>query len=321
MKLLITSDIHLNDSQKDSVRFELFPWLAKQQSTHKTDASFILGDLTVEKDNHSSVLVNQLIEGLMILKPPVYILKGNHDYIREDLPFFNFLSAIDGITFCTEPEFLKKYNVYMVPHQLTQAALDKALKATPEGCLVFMHQTLTGAISDTGSRLTGMALTPNKAHTLCSGDIHVPHKCEGVTYIGSPYHTRHGIDYIPRVLLLDGDKEIDLYFPAPKKLSLTIRDISELPKLEKGDQLKLTLELPRSEAVEWANHKKAILEHCKQNEVEVYGLELKVAQARKRPRLDSQSGNKSNTDYFQAFCASEKVPAQMKAAGLEFIGT
>jgi hypothetical protein len=187
-----------------------------------------------------------------------------------------------------------------------------------------MHQTITSAISETGARLTGLTVPPNKARALLSGDVHkpqvcIPHISMPVTYIGSPYHVTHGNDYKPRVLLLDNDKEIDLYFPAPKKLSLTIRDLSEMPKLAKGDQVKVTMELARSEVVEWANHKKAILDHCKQHEVEIYGVDLKVEQARKRPRLEEPSTNKSNSDYFQAFCAAEKVPEQIKLVGLKII--
>jgi hypothetical protein len=319
MNFLLTADIHLTDSARDAVRFRLFPWLAKQQEIHKVDATFILGDITHHKDRHSSSLVNQVVEGLVQLQPPVYIGMGNHDYIRDDLPFFKFLSNIDGITFCSELTLLHKYKAAIIPHQPDQAAFDTALKRVPECWHGFCHQTLTGAIGDTGGRLTGLTV-PHRAGKLYSGDVHTPHVCENVTYIGSPYHTRHGIDYKPRVLLLKDGKEENLYFDAPKKLSLTIRDISEIPKLKKGDQVKIVMELARSEAVEWENHKKDIIDHCKQNGIEVYGLRAEVAQPRRRARLIEPSKNKSNLDYFQAFCVTEQLPAQIKTAGKSFIG-
>lgn len=319
--MLLTADLHCTDNPRDAYRFKLFDWLAEQQAIYKTRGTFILGDLTNEKDKHSSMLVNQLIDGLTKLRPPIYIPKGNHDYIKEDLPFFKFLSNIEGITFCVEPTFIKELKVFMIPHQNSQQALDKALTMAPEGCLVMMHQTLTGAISDTGSRLTGMTVTPNKARKLYSGDIHVPHECESVTYVGSPYHTRHGTNYKPRVLLLNDDKEVDLYFPAPKKLSIRIRDLSEMPPLEKGDQIKVVFELPRSEKVEWIRHKQAVLDYCKEKGIENFGTEVEVPQARKRVRLDNQpSRGKSNQDYFKAFCAAEKVPLQIKDAGQNLLG-
>jgi len=338
MTLLLTSDLHLTDAPRDAYRFNLFPWMAKQQITHKTKATFILGDLTNDKDRHSSVLVNKLVDGLKKLKPPIYILKGNHDYIREDLPFFQFLNAIDGIKFCTELTLIEDLQIVMMPHQLNQAALDNALKRVPDRWLVMMHQTLTGAISETGARLTGLVVPSNcKAKALFSGDVHVPHnikynRSDGqynvVTYIGSPYHVRFGDQFSPRVILLDGNgcdklhnggRQTDLYFQAPRKLSISIRDLAEMPELKKGDQVKVTLELPRSEAVEWANHKKSIIDYCKDKGIEVYGTELRVAQARKRQRLDDTPTNRSNLDYFKTFCLSEGIPIQMQKIGLELM--
>src|SRR6266436_2974897 len=203
MKFLLTADIHLSDNPRDAYRFELFTWLRQQQETYKTDAIMILGDLTTEKNNHSAELVNKIVGGLRLLNPPILILKGNHDYIREDLPFFKFLNSIEGITFCTDPSYIEEYNIYMVPHQTSQAAFDTAFLKAPQGCLLTMHATITGAISETGARLTGLTVPPNKARALYAGDIHKPQKNGQVTYIGAPFHIRHGDQYEPRVLLLN----------------------------------------------------------------------------------------------------------------------
>src|SRR5882724_7118261 len=97
MKWLLTSDLHLSDKPRDAYRFGLFPWLAKQQKAHNVDAIFILGDLTENKDRHSAKLVNQTIESLLTLRPPVYILRGNHDGIDPGSPFFKFVNSIEGI--------------------------------------------------------------------------------------------------------------------------------------------------------------------------------------------------------------------------------
>lgn len=323
MKFLITSDIHLNDAPKSSYRFGLFPWLAKQQEIHRPDALIIAGDLTDEKDYHSSSLVNQTVDGFRKLKPPVYTVRGNHDGIDPNNPFFKFLNEIPGIIFCINTTIIEKYKLALIPHQPNQAALDKAFKQVPDGFLAITHVMFTGAISETSSHLTGLAVPPSKARKVLSGDIHRPqtiHTPNGdVTYIGSPYAVRHGDHFEPRVLLLDDWNEINLSFPAPKKLSLTIRDVSEIPSLKKGDQVKLTLELDRSEVVEWLNHKKNILEYLKERNVEVYGIKLKVAQKRKRPTIDNSQTGKSNLDYFKSFCLAEQVPANIKQAGLDLI--
>ena len=80
MTWLFASDLHLSDRPKDRYRFGLFKWLAEQQQKHQITATFILGDITDRKDNHSAVLVNKTVNSLLTLKPPVYILKGNHDF-------------------------------------------------------------------------------------------------------------------------------------------------------------------------------------------------------------------------------------------------
>jgi DNA repair exonuclease SbcCD nuclease subunit len=326
MKFLMASDIHLTDSAKDKYRFDLFPWLAQQQKIHNTDAIIIAGDLTNDKDFHSSVLVNKAIDGFKLLKPPVFIDRGNHDGIDPTNPFFKFLNSIPGITFCINTTVIEEYGMVLIPHQANQTLFNEAFKTVPEGFLAVLHQTVTGAISETGSRLTGLAVPSigRRARAIYSGDIHKPQTVETeggpVTYIGAPYHCRHGDQFDPRVLLLNKDKETNLYFPAPKKLSLTIRDISELPPMKEGDQLKFTLELDRSEVVEWVNHKKNIIKWCKDRGIEIYGSELKVAQRRRRPKLTEEVGIiKSKSDYFAAFCLSEQVPLNIRKAGGEIL--
>jgi hypothetical protein len=333
MKLLFFSDTHFTDLPRDSYRFKIFPWLHKQQCLHSPDLTLCLGDLTEHKDGHSSILVNSLVEGLKQLRPPVVILRANHDCIDPNMPFFKFLSSIEGITYCTDFTLLNDYEIAMIPHQRTQAEFDTKISQVPKGWGICCHQTFDGAIAETGSRMAGFSgslIAQKKPRWVYSGDIHKPQvlNFSGVSlaYIGAPWHCRYGDQYIPRVLFRDDDSETDLSFPAPSKLSLTIRDISEMPELKKGDQVKVTLELARSEAVEWKAHKQAVLDHCKNAGVEVYGIDIKLPAPRKRIKLDgnepaSDWGKKSNEDYFQAFCGIEKVPVQIKLAGAKLIGS
>ena len=97
MNWLLSADLHLSDRARDSYRFGLFPWLKKQQQKNKVDATFLLGDLTQEKDRHSSALVNRIVEELLTLTPPVYVLRGNHDGLNPNSPFFKFLNSISGL--------------------------------------------------------------------------------------------------------------------------------------------------------------------------------------------------------------------------------
>lgn len=322
LTILITSDIHLSDRPRDAYRFGLFRWLRKQQEKYKVEALFCLGDLTDSKDRHSAKLVNALVDGLKCLRGPIYILKGNHDYVDPDNPFFRFLNELDGVTFITHTMGVS--DIHCIPHQPDQAALDTAFLSAPEGGLVFCHQTFTGAISETGRALTGLSLPPNKAMGVYSGDIHVPHVVNtpngNVTYIGAPYHIHFGDEYTPRVLLLNTDlKATDLHYPSPQKVSKTIRHPSELDTLTAGTQVKLTVELTRAELVEWANLKKQVLDYCKSRQLEVYGIELKAPAPPQRRGLKAIKG-KTDEGYFSAFCNAENLDKYRREMGLKLIG-
>jgi DNA repair exonuclease SbcCD nuclease subunit len=325
---LITSDTHFSDKPRDSYRFGLFPWLLAQQAKYKPVAIFILGDLTEGKDRHSSQLVNKVIDGLTSLRPPVYILRGNHDCINADLPFFQFTNCIEGVHFISQPMRLLGrpiMNIFMIPHQSNQEAFDEACSQIPQGWGVMIHQTVAGAIAETGAPLAGLQwpVMRHKPRWVVSGDVHKPQQVGPVTYSGAPYQVRFGDQYLPRVLLMDdeGNKR-DLHFPAPKKLSLQIRDAEEIVRnkiiLTNGDQVKITIELTREEVVEWAKHKQQVLQACKDHGLEVYGVELKVASSVKRERIKPKAG-KTNAEHFQSFCVAEAVPSQMKAAGVKLL--
>lgn len=321
--LLLTSDTHFSDKPRDECRFGLFPWLAKQQEIHKPELTFVLGDLTESKDRHSAVLVNRIIDGLMLLKPPIYILRGNHDGLSVDSPFFEFLNNIEGIYFITKPTYINKY-IYMVPHQPTQELFDAAIRKAKPNFGLLLHNTFEGAIAETGARLSGLRaslIEESKPRWCYSGDVHKPQQCGPVTYIGSPFHVRFGDNFNPRVLLVDVEgKETNLYFECPRKLVLNIRDAEEIETnkmLRPKDQVKVVLELTKEEVVEWAMYKESILNACHNHQLEVFGVELKVNPGVKR---GVKSKGRSNEEYFREFCLTEKVPSQVKEVGNKLLG-
>ena len=319
LKYLLTSDLHFTDNPRDNYRFELFDWLLQQQKQYNVDATFILGDLTDGKDRHSSVLVNRIVDGLKFLKPSIYIPMGNHDYINPDMPFFYFLDHMN-IWFHPRPFALDCFKIYLIPHQPDQASLDAAFKQMPAGWTVMCHQTFAGAQSETGMPLTGFKLPPNSASAIYSGDVHAPQivtTANGdIVYCGSPYHVRFGDNFKPRVLLIEHGKVKNLYFPAPKKVHCTVRDVSELPILNSGDQIKVDMELTREEMVEWENHKSAIHKFYQDAGVGVYGTKLVPPQITLKDRSQAtKSTTKSNAHYFSAFCSAEKVPSMIKKVG------
>lgn len=320
---LITSDIHCTDQPRDAYRFGLFDWMNTQQKKHQVEATFILGDLTDLKDKHSANLVNAVIAGLKKLKPPVHIPMGNHDYFNPLMPYFHFLNHMN-IHFYVDVTPIDHLKLVMIPHQLSQECLDEAFARVPAGWGIMCHQTFTGAHSESGTPLTGYTLPKNSARFILSGDVHAP-QCVStpngdVIYCGSPYHVRFGDNFTPRVLLSEHEEYHDLYFPAPKKLHVTVRDVNELPNLTDGDQIKVDMELTREEAVEWENHKAAIYEKCHSMGADVYGATMLLPAGRAIDRSSATKvAAKSNTDYFAAFCGTEKVPSAIKTVGSNFL--
>ena len=277
MTWLLTSDLHVTDRPKDEYRWGLFEWLAKMQRRHVVDYTFILGDLTDKKDNHPSALVNRVIDGLSQLKPPVYILMGNHDYIAHVRPFFKFLNCIEGLHFVAEPTFLRDLGLSMIPHMPDQAHFDAACDQMPQNSALMCHATITGASSETGMPLTGLSASPIRRFrrsAMWAGDVHRPQtlKC-GLTYVGSPFRIRFGDDFTPRVLLVDEKtgKSTDLHFQCLQKHGLHIKKPEDIlaVDLRRGDQVKIDIELGREDLVGWATIKARILSICQERGVEV----------------------------------------------------
>ncbi len=327
MTWLATADLHLSDRPKDQYRFAIFDWLARQQQKYKVDATFVLGDLTDRKDNHSSALVNRVIDELLKLRPPVYILRGNHDGVDPSNPFFRFLQTIEGLDFVVEPTVLPN-GVAMIPHQPDQAALDRACGIVrPSMAGVMMHQTLDGAMAETGTRLSGLrcplieAMRPARVwQRWYSGDIHTPQRLTGgLTYAGAPYHVRFGDDFEPRVLLI-GNTETDLHFPCLRKWTIrTGKEFVPTPRVRKDDHVKIIATLPPEEVVEWAAIKRRILDTCREMEVQVFGVELEIdGEVHKRVSGD-RVHSRSPKDIFNSFCKHEKMAANIKQVGEEFV--
>jgi Calcineurin-like phosphoesterase len=325
MTWLFSTDLHLTDRPRDAYRFGLFKWLSKQQERHKVTATFLLGDITDSKDRHSSALVNRIIDELIQLKRPVYILRGNHDGLSPQSPFFRFLSCIEGIKFIVRPTFDGDLGVAFVPHCVDQPTFDAACGGIPSKInALLLHNTFDGAIAESGSRLTGLSASPIevlKPARVYAGDVHKPQQCGPVTYVGAPFHVRHGDQFEPRVLLLKGEHEQDLHFECPRKLILTVRDPDEIAgKAKRGDQVKVIVELAREEAVEWHEHKSRVLAACKEGGLEVFGIEMKITSGKRRERIELEAAHaKTPSEIMKAFCATEGVASNVKQAGLELI--
>lgn len=325
MSYLLIGDLHLTDRPRDAYRFDIFKWIVKQQAKYKPEATFIMGDLCDQKDRHSAALVNRIVDELGRLSA-VYILMGNHDYIDPKTPFFKFLSKLKGVFFFAEPCIFG--NVAVIPHCREQDRFDAACEKIGEqegrADYLLVHNTFSGAISETGKELSGFSTGQiqfvNPKYGVFAGDIHRPQHTDNITYVGSPYHIRFGDDFEPRCLLLERDLVTDLHFDCPRKWKLAVRDADEILKdkrLLAGDQVKITVELAREEAVEWQNYRNQIKDACERKEFEVFGIDLKVNTFKKKNK-DVKVGH-DPVSILGAFCKSEGTSSQIHEAGLSIL--
>lgn len=219
MATLITADLHLNDNPRDQYRHDWFQLaLPSYIKKYAIDRLLILGDLTEEKNRHSDWLVNQIVDTLFALGKlcPVIILRGNHDYINPEYPFFAFASRIQNVTWINRPRELG-YELWL-PHT-RDFENEWEIDRFSEFKLIYAHNTFQNARSEHGFQLDGIPLSVfRKSNTVISGDVHVPQTLGPVTYVGAPYTIDFGDDFEPRVLrLYDGNHFESIRCAGPQK--------------------------------------------------------------------------------------------------------
>ena len=273
MSAIITADIHLTDKSRDEYRWGLFDWLLTQEA----DELLILGDLTDDKDRHSSILVNRVCRAVEKLEEKFrqIILKGNHDYIDPSHPFFRFLGSSSDITYIADPAVL---DLSIGKATFVPAGAAWGTFKLHQTAYLFTHATFSGAKAENGTTLTGVdpAVLDGFEGKVYSGDIHVPQK-KPVEYVGAPYHIDFGDNFEPRLVRIDNKgRASDLHYPdAPKKRVFDILHPDDLTEenARKGDYVKVRCHLRRADYTEWHSYKEMIAAICEKREWLLFGCE------------------------------------------------
>ncbi len=269
MTTLVTADLHISNTPRDSYRWTWLKKLPALLRKEKVELLIILGDLTEEKGLHSAELVNGLVDGLHQAAGvcPLIILQGNHDGFSVTNPYFAFLRRIEGISWVGQPTPMR--DLKNVPAPVSRS-LGRAIfiPFSPnygrdwtninfkEYDRAFMHQTFTGAVSDSGFKLEGIPLSYfPKNLQIISGDIHKPQTLGQVTYVGSPTTIDFGDNFEPRILLIESNGKLrSIPCTSPQKRLVEVKSIAELAKqhqLNAGDILKVRLEIAPDQHAEW----------------------------------------------------------------------
>jgi len=336
---LFTADFHLTSRPCDEYRWGIFPWLAILSCEKNINAIFILGDLTDKKDNHDSKLVNRIVDEFAQLSQdtPIWFLTGNHDYVDPDNPFFGFLDNLEDISVIKHPlnftidgkAFLFLPHTREHRHEWGHLDFKKSGLRGVGNDYILLHQAVTGARAENGFAVEGVSpnlFSKQKTNArVIAGDIHVPQKIGNVTYCGAPHPIKFGDAFNPRVLLADDEGIQSIERSTIKKLKLTITKPDELfeHQLCEGDQIKVVLELPRSEYADWDNYKAEIAKNANQLGVVLHGCELKE---RVRVRLGEQPKEKAKNidtkkpdEVVSDFCKSREIETPIAAMGRSIV--
>lgn len=335
MRALLVSDLHETDRPSDEYRWRVFDQVAELSVEHGVNDLYILGDLTEFKDYHSSALVNRMVEALYQVRRRsrinlIHILKGNHDGIDRDTPYFKFLRRIPWCRFYVEPTVVEegKDTVLLLPHT-TKPEEDWKEVELGNATHIFLHGTVSGAVSESGHKMGGIPIELFKGLRckILAGDIHVPQKVGGIVeYVGAPYPIRFGDSFQPRAVLLDGRKVVTLPLENIRKPTLHCTATSMDPgfsELGPGDQVKVVIELAESQLGEFHRLKQKAAKRVAAKKATLSKTQLMKLQS-KKPRLKT-AGRTTTTvrkpiDELRRYCKRNAVPEHIQEVGEHILG-
>jgi hypothetical protein len=335
-KFLLTADFHLTARPIDGYRWDIFPWLKTQISNRGINILILAGDLADLKDNHSSAFVNRVVDELRELShhAEIYIIPGNHDYTDPKNPYFRFLANLDFIHFFSRPKAVELFGVktLFLPHTKRWRA-DWGLEPHREHILgghdlIVLHQPFKGATTETGGTLEdGLApkvFREERVGERCvvvAGDIHVPQTVGNVTYTGAPYPIHFGDSYQPRVLIYEDGKLTSIKRACLSKAMVSGEGPECLEGLTEGDMVRVKLQLPRSQFVDWQKRRQEIQERAAKMGLQLCGVEVKEKPVVERVRVKEEGGGVTTDriELFRRFCQAKGIEGALMKQGMEVL--
>ncbi len=328
MTTLVVGDPHLNDNPRDRYRHEFQKQLRAMVKKHDVNLTIILGDLTDVKDYHGSWLVNEIVGHLWKLSQlcEVIVLKGNHDYINPDTPFFKFLGKIEDIEWINEPTNSNRSfgRMLFLPHTNNYEKDWRYVFSGEQFDWVFAHNTFEGA--QVGARrLEGIPLSifPKNVQII-SGDIHYPQTIGNLTYVGAPYTCHFGDAYDPRVLLIDDEKHLYQVHSIPcsgvQKRLIEIKSLKELDMYDTGeDILKIRYILPSSKSDKWPDIKAEIKEWGKGQPFTIESIHPVMEHEGTDAIVRARGSRKSDADLIKEYVKRTGASEPTLKTGLKLI--
>ena len=328
MPALVTADLHLSDNPRDEYRFKAMRTIRQIMKKRDVDLLIVLGDICESKNHHSAELVNAVVDEFAKFAKlaPVIVTKANHDYEKEDAPFWAFLRRIPNITYVGAPTDEKTLpnpphpslgRVLFLPHTPNFKRDWEKLKLEDYD-VIFAHQTFKGAVNESGHEMDGVPLDIFSPWTrIIAGDIHAPQTIGQLTYVGAPSIIDFGNDYEPRVLLMDGKKTESIPVPGPQKRLIDTKDFESakaaIKKLAAGDLVKVRLPFNPGGEHSWQEIKDEIRAWCEQ-----HGLQLEKVEPildKSKTRKVRERSPKSDKELLTAYAKSRRIDEQRLKTG------
>jgi DNA repair exonuclease SbcCD nuclease subunit len=326
MTLLLCADLHLTSKPRDEDRWKLFPWLCQQMREKRIDDIAILGDLTDAKDRHDSILVNRLVANLKTLAKVgrVFILRGNHDFIDEQHPFFRFLHRPPDINYINTPtlHFFHDFSALFIPCTRDGELFKRQAQETKQPEYILTHQTYDGCLSENGTKLNGIPPSVFKDYPgrVWSGDIHTPQKVgKKIEYVGAPYPIKFGDLYKPRCVLLSATGSEDLHFPFQQKLLVEIGSGEMLPLLPEGAQIKLRVHLRRRDLADWRSLRAGLQEQALAAKLDLVSIEPAWTPERAVRASEEVLQTQSKVEIVKDYAQRKKLDKALTAYGVSLL--
>lgn len=331
MRTLVTADWQLAANPRDYYRHRLLRRMYNEAAELGVTQTFLLGDITEEKDRHTDWLVNKVVEHIewFTRLGPVYIDQGNHDYLSDpDMPFFFFLRHLRAVRWVRQPTAFNSPGlgrVMFLPHTRNHKRDWKGL-TFKDAAYIFAHNTFAGARMAGGRAIEGGIPTdifPQRARVI-AGDVHIPQTVGKVTYVGAPYTVDFGDDYQGRFLILDGKKATSHRLLGPQKRLIEFDHQLHLEHgkndtYHPGDILKIRIAVPRSQIATWSKLRDDAKEWATRAECKVWSIEPVIIEDKIAKKRIRRAEVKSDGEVMKEFARTRGISSQMLTYGEKFL--
>jgi predicted phosphodiesterase len=326
MSVLVVSDLHLSANTRDEYRFKLMKWLRREAKHH--ELLIVNGDITEEKDRHTSVLVNRIVDEFAAIAKhtPIVFNRGNHDYTDVDNPFFAFMGHIPRVDWFHKISYVNTTvgNICVVPHTTNwKRDLSDQVRVARDCDYVLCHQTFAGTVlpggrhvGDVPSNLFG------DGPQVFSGDVHTPGCVGEIIYIGAPYTIDFGDSYDGRALIITSRTRYHFkeYHGPQKRLIELSADMDDkiafdmVAQCRPGDIVKVRVHITSGNRSAWPEVRKVIEKWRETKECVLHSVVPIIEKGRLKSTSKSYA-RKSDDELLDAFAKARGLDKLTKRVG------